>query len=239
MLSVPRKKKNCFVSTMASLEFHRTCDTVLQKITLLSDNRGYIANLFVDESTKSFLDNIDDRVTEELLDKNSEWFENELDKDVIPSLFESSYCKQRNILLARITDKTILKINNKECEIHDIIHIISSKHFSKRFSNDITISHDRLYIYPNKYNNRWNIKEISIMEYPEINTDTKEDIEAFWENMVNECDNTLKSRIEKIEISRKKLKEQYLEIIETNRMDNEWEDKISKLKHFVQNIIFQ
>lgn len=239
MLSVPRKKKNCFVSTMASPEFHRTCDTVLQKITLLSDNRGYIANLFVDESTKSFLDNIDDRVTEELLDKNSEWFENELDKDVIPSLFESSYCKQRNILLARITDKTILKINNKECEIHDIIHIISSKHFSKRFSNDITISHDRLYIYPNKYNNRWNIKEISIMEYPEINTDSKEDIEAFWENMVNECDITLKSRIEKIEISRKKLKEQYLEIIETNRMDNEWEDKISKLKHFVQNIIFQ
>jgi hypothetical protein len=239
MLSVPRKKKNCFVSTMASPEFHRTCDTVLQKITLLSDNRGYIANLFVDESTKSFLDNIDDRVTEELLDKNSEWFENELDKDIIPSLFESSYCKQRNILLARITDKTILKINNKECEINDIIHIISSKHFSKRFSNDITISHDRLYIYHNKYNNRWNIKEISIMEYPEINTDTKEDIEAFWENMVNECDNTLKSRIEKIEISRKKLKEQYLEIIETNKMNNEWEDKISKLKHFVQNIIFQ
>ena len=225
MLSVPRKKKNCFVSTMASPEFHRTCDTVLQKITLLSDNRGYIANLFVDESTKSFLDNIDDRVTEELLDK--------------PSLFESSYCKQRNILLARITDKTILKINNKECEINDIIHIISSKHFSKRFSNDITISHDRLYIYPNKYNNRWNIKEISIMEYPEINTDSKEDIEAFWENMVHECDITLKSRIEKIEISRKKLKEQYLEIIETNKMDNEWEDKISKLKHFVQNIIFQ
>lgn len=239
MLSVPRKKKNCFVSTMASPEFHRTCDTVLQKITLLSDNRGYIANLFVDESTKSFLDNIDDRVTEELLDKNSEWFENELDKDIIPSLFESSYCKQRNILLARITDKTILKINNKECEINDITHIISSKHFSKRFSNDITISHDRLYIYHNKYNNRWNIKEISIMEYPEINTDTKEDIEAFWENMVNECDNTLKSRIEKIEISRKKLKEQYLEIIETNKMNNEWEDKISKLKHFVQNIIFQ
>ena len=24
-----------------------------------------------------------------------------------------------------------LKINNKECEIHDIIHIISSKHFKK------------------------------------------------------------------------------------------------------------
>jgi hypothetical protein len=239
MLSVPRKKKNCFVSTMVSPEFHRTCDTVLQKITLLSDNRGYIANLFVDETTKCYLDKIDDNITQELLDNNSEWFENELDKDIIPSFFESSYCKQRSVLLARITDKTILKINNKECEIGDITHIITSKHFSKRFSNDITISHDRLYIYPNKYYNRWNIKEISITEYPEINTDSKEDIEAFWENMVNECDNTLKSRMEKIEISRKKLKDQYLDIVKTNKMDNEWEDKILKLNHFVQNIIFQ
>ena len=239
MLSIPRKRKNYFVSSMVSPELYRTCDTVLQKITPLSDNKGYIVSLFVDSSTKTFLDKIDTCVTSQLLDKNSEWFKNELDSDDIPSLFESSYCRQRNVLLARITENTVLKLNDIACRIDDISNAVRQKHFSKRFSTEITLSHDKLYIYSSKFYNRWVIKEISIVEHPEIVTESKEDIEKFWENMVEECDQTLKCRIEKIETSRRKLRDQYFDIVKTNKMDNNWEDKISKLKHFVQNIIFQ
>jgi hypothetical protein len=125
------------------------------------------------------------------------------------------------------------------CSVEDLLDIVRQKHFDKNFSTEVTIVHDRLYIQTNKSFNRWIMKEISIIEHPEIITESKEDIESFWGNMVEECDETLRDRIQKIENSREVLKSLNADIVQANKMDNCWEDKILKLKHFIQNIIFQ
>jgi len=239
MLSIPRKKKNYFVATTKSPVSYKTMDMVLQNITLLSDNKGYVASLYLDTNTKSFLDNIDNSIVSDLLENNSVWFENDLCKDDISYMFKQSYCTQRNIFYTRMNDNCMIKLNDEVCSVEDILDVVNQKHFDKKFSTEVTIVHDRLYIQTNKSFNRWIMKEISIIEHPEIITESKEDIESFWGNMVEECDKTLRDRIEKIENSRELLKSLNADIVKTNKMDNCWEDKISKLKHFVQNIIFQ
>lgn len=207
-------------------------DTIVKQF--YRTKNGYVLKIFLTENDKKIIDNIDNIGLATLLLKSKEWLNSDLVDDDIEQLYTTSYCKQTHIMDLMVTDKTRTKINDVSADFDDITEKIKDH----KFQFNVKIQYLGMAIYKEYTKHRWIVKEINMNSVDDIRMDSKETIEEFWENMVNDSINELNVQINKLENKKKNLKKLILEIKEIKNINNSWESKISEIQGLVQNIIF-
>lgn len=227
----PEAKKNYYVSKCCKPVYYDLIDIKITKTTKL--NEGYLFAVHINNDTKEFLKNVDDSAIDNLITNNSQWFKNELSKEEIQTLFKSSFCSQNSTMLLYITNNTKIYINNKLSEIPELFLNIS-----KRIIN-IKIQLIGMFIYSNQTYNKWLMNTIYIYDEDEdiLYRESKEEIEKYWKERMDESLILLDTRIQNICNTRDRMNSLYTEIL-TTKTSVDWENKISELKKLVQNIIF-
>ncbi len=226
----PIAKKNYYISKTSTHIYYDIIDIKIKKITKL--NEGYLLTIYIDNDTQAFIDIIDNDAKNILIKENSLWFRNELNEDDIQELFKSSYCKQNKIISVYITNNTKIFINNKLSEISDFLDK-TSKHYIINGKLQLL----GMFIYSNQTYNKWHMNTINVYDDESSCTDNRKELEDYWQDTINECNNKLDNQIININKIKDDIKNLYIDIINTeNSID--WENKISQLKKLVQNIIF-
>lgn len=236
----PIYKKSYYVShTQHNIVYDMT-DIQIKRITKLQ-NKGHILNICTNIENNKFFKDIDDTAIYHLLSNNKDWFDNSLTESDIKNLFQPSYCEQNNcinVVLPNDIDGTKINIyiNNKKCLLNDFIDLLQDYKRLKEYIINFQLQHIGMYIYSKQTMNKWAIKTVNIYSNDEPYMDTREDIEIFWKNAVEKCDNVLIDRIHHIENIRKEIQ------IKMNDIVNEpsvklWELKINDLNKCLKNIL--
>ena len=241
----PKVRKNCYISHPDQLITCDMCDVTIHKCSKLQNSKGYIIKIFLKNEYTYLLNSVDDIALNSLLLNNQLWFENNLNEDDITSMFRTSFCCQTssmNVVLthddANIKNCSSIFVDGKKCELSDAISIISDSSFSKRYTLNLNIKLAGLYIYPTHTSNKWIIKQMNIYENEELQKDSKEDIELFWKDAVNESMYILDNSIKRAETKKLEIEKIYRDILETPVQNKDWETKLIELKRLTQNIIF-
>lgn len=201
---------------------------------------GYMLSLHLDTEARKMLKEIDNVSILHLLTHNKEWFHNELTDDEVKDMFYCSYCEQTSTLKAYIRNVQGINVclNNRPIELSEFITGFCGVSGSRSSMTNVKLQLLGMYVYKKQTINKWCISTINIYEGTEdMETETREEIETFWGEMVERCQEKLQKRIENIEESREDLKSMYAEISQIHGTD-EWELKIADLKKLIQNIIF-
>lgn len=220
-------------------------DIKIHKCSKLQNSKGYCIKIFIKNEYKSLLNSIDDIALNSLLLNNQSWFDNNLIEDDISAMFRRSFCSQSssmNIILTHddlnMKNCSSIFLDGKKCELSDAISIISDSSFSKKYTLNLNIKLAGLYVYPTHTSNKWIIKQMNIYENEELETDSKEDIELFWKDAVNESMYILDESIKKAETKKENIENMYRDILQTPVQNKDWETKLTELKRLTQNIIF-
>jgi len=225
------KNKHYYCSVNENISF-TLIDTIIKHF--YRTNNGYILKIFLTENDKKSIDYVDNIGLATLLSKSKEWLNSDLVDDDIEQLYSSSYCKQTNIMDLIVTDKTRIKINDVSVDFDDIIEKIKDN----KYQLNVKIQYTGMAIYQEYTKHRWIVKEIYVNSVDDIRMDSREAIEDFWENMVNDSINELTLQVNKIENKKKNLRKLILEVKEMKNTNNSWESKIAEIQGLVQNIIF-
>lgn len=199
---------------------------------------GYMISLRLDTLARKTLKDIDSVSIMHLMMNNKEWFNNELSDEEIKDMFYCSYCEQTNTLKAYIRNVQGIQVflNNRPIELSEFIE--SCGKTDRQSMTNVKLQLLGMYVYKKQTINKWCINTINVYDNTDdMATESKEEIEEFWGEMVSRCDETLKKRIENLEANRKELAYNFSDIVLT-RGTNEWEAKIVGLKKLIQNIIF-
>lgn len=218
------KKKYYIAHTEKPINYNLTDVTIKQMLKLKND-KGYMLTVNCTNSSdhKEFFNNIDDACIKQLIENNSTWFDNDLTQENIKTMFNPSYCLQNNIV-------SIFLPNG--LNIEDI------RDTSRKILN-LKIQHIGMYIYSDQTINRWAVKAINIHNIEDVYmTESKEDIEAYWDQRVKQSIAALDIKISNIRETQDKLNELYSSIITEKFSNKEWEYKIRDLQTLIQNIIF-
>lgn len=220
------KKKYYLANTEKPVYFNLTDVTIKQMIKMKND-KGYM--LIAKSSGKEFFDAVDNTSMKQLLDNNSVWFDNDLTEEDIRQMFNPSYCDQYNVVSIFLPSEVYTGITNiQEYMCHTAGKVLNFK-----------IQHIGMYIYPNQTVNRWAVKTINMHNLEDVHlTESKEDIDAYWEEQVKKCDQVLISKIKYIHDTQEKLHNQYSSIVAEKFSNKDWECKIKDLQILIQNIIF-
>jgi hypothetical protein len=241
----PKIRKNCYISHPDQIITCDMSDIKIHKCSKLQNSKGYCIKIFIKNESKSLLNSIDDIALNSLLLNNQLWFDNNLTEDDISAMFRRSFCCQTstmNIILthddSNMKNSSSIVLDGKKCELSEAISIISDSNFSKKYTLNLSIKLAGLYIYPTHTSNKWIIKQMNIYENEELEADSKEDIELFWKDAVNESMYMLDETIKKAETKKAKIENMYMDILQTPAQNKDWETKLTELKRLTQNIIF-
>ena len=219
----PEFKKKYFLSHTEKSVYYNLTDVTIKNMIKLKNDKGHMLTINAVEH-KSFFDAIDNASIEQLASNNITWFDNDLTEEDIKQMFNPSYCSQNNVVN--------ICLPSGLCDTKDIRDtrgkILSLK-----------IQHIGMYIYADQTVNRWAAKAINIHNIEDVHlTETKENIETYWQEQVKQCDQVLDAKTLNIQEIKCKLHNQYSSIVAEKFSNKDWEYKILDLQYLIQNIIF-
>lgn len=218
------------------------CDIVDAKITNITKlKNGHVISFYLENDPRKQLNEIDNISVINLLTNNKIWFQNELSEDEIRNMFYKSYCEQTRTIKTIIRSNQNVKVhhNNKLIEFSEFLKNCTDPSYFKQNVINVKLQLLGIYIYKNQTLNKWTLNTINIYENTEdINTESREDIEEFWNSMVDDYQDLLDRRMENIRKEKENIKNIYNDILHT-KDTKEWDKKICELKKLIQNIIFQ
>lgn len=232
----PDFKKKYYVSHTEKPIYYNLTDVTVKQIIKLKNDKGYMLTIKA-EAHKPFFDEVDNASIEQLADKNRDWFDNDLTEEDIRQMFNPSYCLQNNVVSVFLPSHASHASNASHAptgsDIKDQICNTAGKVLN------LKIQHIGMYIYPDQTVNRWAVKTINMHNIDDVHlTETKEDIEAYWQEQVNKCNKALDCKIIHIQETKEKLNHQFSSIVAEKFSNKDWECKIRDLQTLIQNIIF-
>lgn len=211
----------------------------LYKIT----NNSNAIKLSVNINNKELKEKIDDIdiITCNILKKKyKKWFNEEINID---EYYEKSICKQTNRIEMILSNDSIIIYNNEKIELDRSLYNILK---NKKNLIKIKLKYIGLYIYKQKIENKWIIKEIDIND--KYNDDefiiTNDEIISEWENTLNDTifglDDLVKDYNNKLNII-EKFKNNNLNLLNdiknSKNNNNLFFYKIDLLKNNIKNIL--
>ena len=232
----PVMKKNFYICQTNETVRYDIFDAVVKDI--YKTNNGHVFTIFLNKADVEYFTGIDSRALEILLERSGEWFGNDLSHLEIKQLYSTTFCCQNNTISLNANDNTVVRHNNKVIDMSDIIDKISDENYQKKHFINLKLQYVGLCIYPEYTNHRWNIKQIAIDDIDDIMIDSKETIEKFWEENVEESIKKLNNQIRAIEHKKEALLKLMNDVKQNKHTEKIWEAKIAEIQGLVQNIIF-
>jgi len=242
----PVNKVNYYISQLNNPVYYNLNDVKLNSLIKLSNNSkndGYYLNVYLDNYDIDFFREQDNNALFELILNNNSWFDNKLSEEDIKLLYRQSYCAQNNTLKVILSYKVlpVITINDKiHHDTDELIRILSNPANYKKYYMSFKIQNVGIYIYNTICNIKWIIKSITINE---INNDicnelSKEEIEEEWKQMIDEAIANIDNKILVYQNIKEKISTAYNNLIDIEDADKIWENKISEIKKYINNIIY-
>lgn len=209
----------------------------LIQVCPLSNQQGYayIFKIPTTEYNYKVIQEIEENIVEQIIEKNHKWFKNDLSADTIRNLFKSSIHNQEFLVYystMRPPNSTILNFDQWHTD----------KKYSMPISIRCKVQCDGLFIYPKKFQLRWILTtfneydEESHLEEVSIDPEERREIEEYWTEQyqgVVEKITVIKEKQEQILLKCKNVQEEleslFGQIKETESL-NEWNLKIEAFK---------
>lgn len=237
VFDTPKLKKNYYISNAVKPFACDIIDAVVKKVTKLQGDKGYILTLYIGKNDKMILDEIDKQSIESLIENNNKWFSNDLNADEMGDMFKNTVCEQNQVVNVYLLDYSDIIIDGVKDEISNVISLLSDRTKSKEYMINIKLRHTGMYIYSTHTVNKWSVKQMQIYGIEEETID-KDEIETFWKEQLNECEDMLENRKKMIDNTFNKLQELYSTVSTMNSPNKEWNMKLCEIKKIIQNIIF-
>ena len=188
----PVLRKNYFFCKTSKKMCHDIFDCTVKNI--YKTKNGYRISVLLRDENIEYLSNLDTQVVEYITENNHTWFENELSDEDISSLYVKSYCKQNKTIDLDISEKTVIMVNDVEMEMMEITDLL----VDRNAVINIIIRHIGLNIYSDCVKNQWSVKNIQINDTDDIFGESKQQIDDFWKNTVDESIEIMDKEIIKI-----------------------------------------
>lgn len=240
----PKLKKKAYISETKNKVVKNFYDIKIKNsYRICSNNNALKLSVNISKNNNDFFNIIDNIALNDIKNKNKKWFNNQLSEDDLNGYFNTSICIQNNLLDLILSNTSIIKYNNNLIELNVNLKELL---FKKNCLFSIKIELIGMYIYKDKIQNKWFIKELEIIDQ-EYNDDFQLSIEELnneWNITLNETIIALNEELDKynkrknnIELFIKNNKEFINELNMYTKKDNIWEKKISILKNNIKNII--
>lgn len=242
ILKSPIFKKKSYICLSKNEYFIDLYDQKIVDLYKITNNSNAI-KLSVNINNKELKEKIDDidKHTYNILKKKyNKWFNEEINID---EYYEKSICEQTNRIEMILSNDSIIIYNNEKIELDRNLYNILK---NKKNLIKIKLKYIGLYIYKQKIENKWIIKEIDIND--KYNEDefiiTNDEIISEWENTLNDTifglDDLVKDYNNKLNII-EKFKNNNLNLINdiknSKNNNNLFFNKINLLKNNIKNIL--
>jgi hypothetical protein len=230
----------CFSKNEIIIDIYDENIVDLYKITNKSNAIKLSVNIN-NEELKEKINHIDDIIFGILKKKYKKWFNNE---DInLDEYYEKSICEQTNRIEILLSNDGIIIYNNEKIELNRNLYDILK---NKKNLIKIKLKYLGLYVYKQKIENKWIIKEIEIND--KYNEDefiiTNNEIISEWENTLNDTifglNELVKDYNNKLDIIHK-FKENNINLIndikKNKNTNNIFFNKINLLKNNIKNIL--
>lgn len=235
----PIFKNSFYVSYLNEKLFYNMLDIGIKQCNKMQNDRGIILSLYLNLDDQQFFEKYDNKAVFELINKNQEWFHNNLKDNEIKDLYNASFCHQNNIINILIPNElSRIYINNKSTTLKDIIQILTDVNYNKKYTINLQVQHYGMHIYSKKTLTKWIGVSIYIYTNDDISIESKEDIEQFWKEQIDESRLILYKKIESLKEIENKLDILYLGLVEEKKSNKQWDYKIQEINKIIQNIIF-
>jgi len=242
----PKFKKKSYISETKKKIAYDLYDVKIKNYyRITSSSNALKLSVNIDENDYfTFFNDIDNIALNNIIKKNKKWFDNELSEEELNTFFKSSICSQNKILDAVLSSSSIIKYNNNT--IDELDANLQKLLLKKNCLFSIKVELIGMYIYKDKIQNKWFIKEIEIIDQVDndnLHLSIKE-LNDEWNTTLNETIITLNEELDGYN-KRKNDIETFIninknlmnEINMCKNKDNIWENKISILKNNIKNII--
>jgi hypothetical protein len=226
LYKIPQKKSKCYVSYL-----EKPFKIGLNEIKINKFYNGFNIEchlpMKINEQSISIIEELDNNSLN-TLKENPDWFE---DTDInIDNIYSYSYVNDISSITLLLNNKTECYFNGVDKDLNDMMDILKDKKKLKEYNINADISFLGLFIYDNLIINKWVIKVINVEELIEDFSDwNKSEIDADWENEINNYENDINEKIESYKKSLNTAKI-LLEEIKNETNFNIWDKKILKLK---------
>ena len=195
--SVPEKKSSFYLVRCNNNIQIRLNNVDLRKKYILG-NKTYYSYYIHDKEDREKLSNVEIDARDAVLEKNKEWFKNNLTNDDIVEMYEPSYDDQSQYLEVLHLDKfpAIITGNN------NLSNCITC----------ITVQLLGICINKNSYSVKWVLKSMETIDVDELD----DDLEIEWENKISNFEREIDVRINKL----MKAKENVRELFKSKDWDN-------------------
>tara|TARA_B000000437_G_scaffold97110_1_gene70559 strand:+ start:917 stop:1678 length:762 start_codon:yes stop_codon:yes gene_type:complete len=243
-LKKPYFKKKAYISESTKEININLYDCKINNFTKISNNSNAIKlKVYINNNEILDIKNIDDQLFDFLAINNYSWFDNNLNYEELKKLFQYSFCSQTNTIDAILSNNTNIFFNNNNIDLNNnLLSLLKNN----KYLFSIKLKHIGFYIFKEKLQNKWLIKEIYISDYNNFDHDlfNKIEIEEEWSNTLNETITNLNNiildyhtKINKINNFIDINKNLLTEIKNINNNDKLWDNKINILKNNIKNIL--
>jgi len=235
----PQKKGKSYICNSKDKILINLNEIKIKNFKKLNDTNGYFFDCTIlNKNNKEEIINIRDidiDAKETLIDNYNEWFDT-TDNDKIDDIYINSLDDDNNmtIILSNKIDMEIV-IDDKEVMINNLIVYLNMNKKTKNFIFNADLIFIGIYINDNNIINKWAFKTINIETIVDNDDFNRYDIEDEWKYDLIECEEIIKSRIDKMNKILENSKLLYNEIIIEKNIKN-WEIKIDKLKNNILSI---
>jgi hypothetical protein len=210
-------------------------DAVFMSLNSL-EGGGRTMRIYInDNDTVNNVSSIDDQVRKITIEKNQDWFNNNLTNETIDQLFRNSMNKTNNTMLVLISDtnEPSVYVNGVTDEDFNINNIKSKTPVS------LVIEAQGLLIYPKKFGIRWIVRSIYISNNSNDDTQEhiyidKESIEESWKSDIVEMGfkidadiSILESRIKELNNLRSSITNYYETAIKEDSINSVWHESLN------------
>jgi hypothetical protein len=264
----PKKSTNYFVvapnrpvkfelNNVTILHFHKT--TLKNKSQSSSTSYGddtpndsYILQIHSSISCQnSLLKEMEQKTVSEMLEKNKEWFNNNLSNEDILDSHEPAFNEQSNILklfLVNESNTGLMYKTTKKQTLKDLISIFDPK----KHTMDMVVKLNGLYIYKDRFCNKFCVEQIIINDLPKM-LDVKEEVETLIQVDIDELKHKIDEKaqqlmtehvtnLKNLESKREEIKkiETEFENIKSQKLEeNLWNEKMTNIqKSILQNSFY-
>ena len=174
-LKKPYFKKKAYISESTKEININLYDCKINNFTKISNNSNAIKlKVYINNNEILDIKNIDDQLFDFLAINNYSWFDNNLNYEELKKLFQYSFCSQTNTIDAILSNNTNIFFNNNNIDLNNnLLSLLKNN----KYLFSIKLKHIGFYIFKEKLQNKWLIKEIYISDYNNFDHDLFNKIE--------------------------------------------------------------
>jgi hypothetical protein len=201
----------------------------------LPDEKGIVITLFLMEESLEKIRAIDEYAIQLAVQKNTEWWSNQLTETIIREYYKSSCRHPQHMSFVIPYSSNPTKIYYGKESFVNLSELIESKNLLQHIIH-LSVIPKALRYYSKACGLIWTIQELQVTDPSEEDSDVyidRHEIESYWETRVEQTIQSIQKDIEALQKYQEKLKTIFADAKKTEESNEFWESSLETLSHFI------